>query len=993
MGTTTSNLLFGPYRLDLRNEQLWRADTLVPLRPKPFALLRFMAEHPGRLVIHEELRKAIWPTTYVSEGVLRVYLREVRAALEDDPEAPRFIETVARRGYRFLAPIEQVTAAGVSAAGASETAAADAPGLVGRSAELARIRSAFAKASMGTRQLVLINGEAGIGKTTILEAFLKECAGGDDVWIGRGQCVEHRGESEPYLPMLDALNRLAHHAAGARVVETLRKQAPTWLVQLPGLLDDAAFSALQKKVDGASQQRMLREMAEALEQLSVQRTVVLAFEDLHWSDPSTLTLLDLLARRTESARLLIVATHRPVAALPGEHPLRTLVQELAGRYCDDLSLPLLTQDEVAEYIGNRIEPRDAGGAVSLDQVARSIHQRTEGNPLYMVTLVGAILGTDRANASDGTRGRASIQEVLDQSDRIVPSNITEMIARQFSRLEPEEQKLLQVASVAGAEFSAAAVAAGADTDLTVVEEQCAALASKMSFLQDAGDDEWPDGTVSARFRFRHALYRDAVYARLTAARRSGLHHRIAERQEAGYGDHANEIASELARHFEQGRNFERALRYREQAARNALRRSAPREAIEHLSAGLAILDRLPDGHERLEHELKLQLARGVALQSTRGYGAAEVQGAYERAGQLCQRLGETPQLFPALMGLWSFAVGRGEWQRSLELAEKNLRLAQSIAEPAQLARSWRGLGHVQYFLGRFDDARENLERAIALTTDSEPRLDTFTYMSNIGVEARSALAWTLELIGYPDQALAMIRKASALAEHLGNVQDLIYATYFTAVLYGFRTEWANAESWSRRTVELATKHGLPYYVATGTHLQGTAIAEQGRFDEGLPLMQQGIGTSHAIGVEAGLTGMYLMVAENSMKAGQIRLATDAIAEGFRFVKIKDEHAWEPELHRVKGELMLEQFRHGQGVKGVKRGEKDAEECFLAAQELARSQGSRKWQLRAASSLSNLWKQQKKKKEARQVLSAAYGRFTEGHGTTELKAAKSLLDQL
>ena len=759
------------------------------------------------------------------------------------------------------------------------------------------------------------------------------------------------------------------------------------------MIDDGAFVELQSKVSGASQQRMLREMADALEQLSIQRPLVLTFEDLHWSDPSTITLIDLIARRTERARLMIVATHRPVAILPGEHPLRMLVHELAGRYCEDLPLRPLTAGEVAEYLGNRIEPAAAGDAVSLGEVARSIHQRTEGNPLYMVTLLGALIGNDGASASNGAEKRASLQQVIDGAERIVPANVSEMIAQQFARLDSEQQRLLEVASVAGVEFSAAAVAAGADAALTAVEERCAALAGRMSFIQDAGDDEWPDGTVAARFRFRHALYRDAVYARLTAARRSALHQRIGERQQAAYGERANEIASELARHFEQGRNFERALSYREQAARNALRRSATREAIEHLSAALKILERIPEGHERLEHELQIRLALGAALQSTKGYGAEEVQQAYQRAGELCQRLGETPHLFPALMGLWSFAVGRGEWQRSLELAERNLRLAQSIAAPAQLARSWRGLGHVQYFLGRFDEARENLERAIALTADSEPRLDTFTYMSNIGVEARSALAWTLELIGYPDQAFAMARKALAVAERLGNVADVIYATYFAAVLYGFRQEWANAESWSRRTVELASEHGLPYYVATGTHLHGAALAEQGRFDEGLSMMQTGIATSLAIGVEAGLTGMYLMIAENAVKAGQFRIAGDAIADGFRFAKTKDEHAWEPELHRVKGELALEQFRRGQGVKGVKRGEKDAEESFLAADEMARGQGSRKWQLRAASSLSNLWKQQKKKKEARQVLSTAYGRFTEGFETAELKAAKSLLAQL
>jgi DNA-binding winged helix-turn-helix (wHTH) protein len=202
----TAHLLFSPYRLDLQNERLWRGDELIVLRAKPFALLRFMAENPARLLLHQELRKAIWPNTYVSEGVLRVYLREVRAALEDDPESPRFIETIARRGYRILAAVERITSAGTSAPIASATSESIAtPAIVGRNAELARIRGAFAKASLGARQIVFLSGEAGIGKTAILEAFLNEGASSDDTWIGRGQCVEHRGESEPYLPVLDAL--------------------------------------------------------------------------------------------------------------------------------------------------------------------------------------------------------------------------------------------------------------------------------------------------------------------------------------------------------------------------------------------------------------------------------------------------------------------------------------------------------------------------------------------------------------------------------------------------------------------------------------------------------------------------------------------------------------------------------------------------------------------------------------------------------------------
>jgi DNA-binding winged helix-turn-helix (wHTH) protein/tetratricopeptide (TPR) repeat protein len=989
--TAQSYLLFAPYQLDIRNEKLLGGAELIPLRPKPFALLRYMAEHPGRLVSHQELRKAIWPSTFVGEGVLRLYLREVRAALGDDADSPKFIETIARRGYRFIAEVKRSGEVDDLAPPAEASIEALKVLPVGRDSELARLRSAFLKASTGLRQVTFLSGEAGIGKSTLLESFIAQVAERDGVLIGRGQCVEHRGESEPYLPVIDALSRLCHQDSGGRVAEIIRHHAPSWLAQMPALRDEGD-APINPSAQTATQQRMLREIAEALDRLGANRIVILALEDLHWSDPSTLMLLDLLARRPERARLMILATHRPIATVAAEHPLRTTVRELGGRYCEDLKLSPLSSADVAAYLQHRIAQINPPNGAALDKVAGAIHHRTEGNPLFMAAVVDSILRPNATLADSSTSG-VSLEKLAEDSNRIAPHNLMETIAQQLAQLEADDQTLLEVASVAGTEFSAAAIAAAAGKDLIEVEGQCAAMVNRMAFLQDAGDAEWPDGTVAARFRFQHALYWESVYGRLTPARRAHLHQMIGEREETAYRERSGEIAAELARHFTQGRDFERAFRYRHLAARNALRASASREAVEHLMAAMDALGHLPEGIQKLERELQLQLALGAALQATKGYGAVEVQRAYERAGELCRRLGETPQLFPALMGLWSFAVGRGDWKLSHQLAERNLRLAESVQDPAQLARSRRSLGHGRFFLGDLAEARSDLERAIALCGQHQPQLDHFTYTSNVEVDARSALAWTLELMGFSEQALAMSRRALGAAEQFATAHDVIYATYFTAVLYGFRQEWETTADWSKRTIELATEHGLPYYQLMGSHMLGAAMAQQGQTGTGLPMMHQAVQTSLAIGVEAGLTGMYLMIAEACRVAGEFREGNDAINDAFRFVKLKEEHAWEPELLRARAELLLEQHRSARGAKGAKTSEKDAEESLVKSIELAHSQGASKWALRAAVSLAKLYQHQKKKKEARQVLSNAYGRFKEGFETRDLRIAKELLDEL
>ncbi|HVH06478.1 MAG TPA: AAA family ATPase, partial [Myxococcota bacterium] len=377
---TVSRVEFPPFHLDLLNQELWRGDQRLPLRAKPFAVLAYLATHPTRLVLHDELTQAVWPDTHVGDGLLRGYVRELRAILDDDPAAPRFIETIARRGYRFVAPVRSGSPApepGHLPRG-TDPLPAD---VVGRDAELRELEARFDDALGGVRRVVFVTGEAGIGKTTLVDAFVRS-VGGAEVFSARGQCVEHFGACEAYLPVLEALGRLGREPGGDAVVAILARQAPTWLVEMPALVSDEELDAARRRAQGATRERMLRELADAALALTAARPLVLVLEDLQWSDPSTLDLLASLARRREPARLLVVGTYRPAEVAGVAHPLAAVVQELrAHGLCSEIALDPLDAEEIGEYLAARLP----GEHLAAD-VGRRVHRATEGNPLFVVNL-------------------------------------------------------------------------------------------------------------------------------------------------------------------------------------------------------------------------------------------------------------------------------------------------------------------------------------------------------------------------------------------------------------------------------------------------------------------------------------------------------------------------------------------------------------------------------------------------------------------------------
>jgi len=524
-------LSFGPYRLDRRNEQLWRGSELIRLTHKALSVLGYLVERQGQLVTKDEFFAALWPGVVVSESALVVCVRELRRALGDVRRAPHFIETVHGRGYRFLTPVHE-TAESASYLGAASPSrsASPSPIFVGREAELAHLHRLFEKAMQGERQVVFVTGEAGLGKTTLINQFLAQLGGDRHLWSARGQCVEHDGAGEAYLPLLDALGRLCRGADGAHCIKLLQQHAPTWLMQMTALLSAEALMTLQRRGTGATQARMLRELAEALDVLTRDRALVLVLEDLLWSDAATLEWLGAVARRPEPARLVLIGTYRPVEVIVRAHPLRRLQQELQVHgLCEELPLSSLTEDAIAAYLAHRfgLETQEE---TRWQALARLVHQRTEGNPLFMVNVVKdwvqrAVLGE--------VAGQWKLYRRLDELAVGVPDNLRQLIEQQLDHLDAATQALLETASVVGLRFTAAAVAMGMEVSVDVIEAQCDLLVRREQFVRTRGTEVWPDGTTVAHFEFRHALYQEVLYQRISVTRRMRLHQRMGQRLAPG----------------------------------------------------------------------------------------------------------------------------------------------------------------------------------------------------------------------------------------------------------------------------------------------------------------------------------------------------------------------------------------------------------------------------------------------------------------------------
>jgi predicted ATPase/DNA-binding winged helix-turn-helix (wHTH) protein len=572
---------FPPFRLDEQNECLWRDRDRVHLTRKAFDVLRHLIEHAGRLVTKHQLLQAVWPDTFVQEENLKVHIQEIRRTLGDSPKNPIFIETLQRRGYRFVAKVndEQLSGGGPAARQ-----------LFGREEPLESLVSMWDRVMHGERQIVFVGGERGIGKSALIDAFVRRTEREHGAAGGVGQCLSSVGEREAYYPWLDALGQLCR--VSERRVQILAKYAPTWLRQFPDL------SVAGPTPDGdldVLHRRMLREIVEAVEALAADQPLLIVLEDLHLADVATLDAIVAVARRQRPARLAIVASYRTddgpspaVASLQGgtampRHPFRRVRQELQiPGLAHEVILGPLTVPALMACLEDR-----SGGSTVSEEFARSLHQQTGGNPL----LIDAAAAAASAHLSQS--------ESVDQPKGIAPARalvadaLGDMVNARIDELTAHAQRALEAASVAGPRFNTWMLAACLDGDLDQVETLCEALATPHQLLRADGLDELPNGTLTTAYVFRQGVVADVAHRRQSPLGRTRLHSRIGEAMEAMYSERLGEVAIPLAHHFEESRDFGRAVRYLQLGAESAARRGDADGAASLLESATRLAKHLP----------------------------------------------------------------------------------------------------------------------------------------------------------------------------------------------------------------------------------------------------------------------------------------------------------------------------------------------------------------------------------------------------------------
>lgn len=992
-----TSIIFHPFCLDRAGERLWRGSRVIKLRPKAFAVLSQLVERPGQLITKDELLSAVWPNTFVSDTALKVIIRQLRKALEDDPKTPQFIETAHRRGYRFigkLADHELITAADETVKHAAVTQSlsqytGDRPlAVVGRDKALALMQGWLQRMRSGARQIVFLTGEAGIGKSTLVDAFAQRIAADSPTRIARGQCLEQYGTGEAYLPVFDALGRLCREQP--EVIDVLRGHAPMWLLQMPSLVSASEREVLSREVSGSSRERMLREMGDALEVLTRDQPLLLVLEDLHWSDYSTLDLISYLSTQRAPAHLMVIGTYRTAELIVSGHPLRAVKQELlAKQQCEELPLEYLSEKAIAEYLAVRF-PTNRFPA----ELASVIHDRTDGNPLFMVNAVDYLLAKGLIIESEMSW---ELAEEITKLEVGVPDSIKQMIERQIDDLDANLQRILDVACVAGSEFSSLAVVAGAGEDRTSVEALCEKLARQYQLIQDCGVHELPNGEVVTRYGFVHSLYQNVLYKRLSTTRRVQLHLRIALAGELVYGERAGEIAAELAMHFERGRDYKRAASYFEQAAKNAIRCFAYQEAVSLSRHGLKIVTKLPEAAERDLQELSLHLTLGVPLIATKGYSHADVGDVYLKARELAV---DTPYLSEVLWGLWTFYFLRADLQTARQIAAEFLKLAENQPHAVLAMRGHWAMETTLIHMGEFALALDHFEKALLLFDPSQHLDDAFRYAQNPGVGMPCHAAWALWLMGQPDQALKRIEEALARARELSEPHGRAHALYFASILHHLRREPRLALEQAEAAIAIAGEHGLVTYQAYAMITRGWALIELGHQKEAIEQMRQGVAAHQATGAEIGRPRSMALLAQALDKSNQTSEGLLILEEALEVANRSGELYYQAELYRLKGELLLKQSNsrdHSSQATGAHAAQAltvtQAETCFDESLKIAQQQQAKSWQLRAAMSRARLYKDLRRRQEASRLLAQIYNSFTEGFDTPDLVEAGALLQEL
>ena len=837
---------------------------------------------------------------------------------------------------------------------------------VGRQSELDHMQQALAHAKDGHGQIVGIMGEPGLGKSRVFHEFKL---------LAQGQCVVleafglSHGQHSPYLPLIELLKeyfqieptdngRTRKEKVGGKVLmldRALEDSLP-YLFALLGMEDPQ--SDLQQMDPQIRRQRTWGALKQLFLRESLNQPVLLIVEDLHWLDTETQGFLDTLGESVASAELLLLVNYRPEY----RHAWGTKT------YYTQLRLAPLGQEEAKELLTFLI-----GNDDSLTALKPLILAKTEGTPFFMEEVVQTLA---EEGALVGERSKYRLETT--PTELHISPTVQGVLAARIDRLTQEEKALLQQLAVIGRQFPLRLIKQVVSQTEDEVYRLLSSLQAKEFVYEQPAFPEM-------EYVFKHALTQDVAYGTVLQEQRKTLHAQTGQALEALYTDSLDEHYGALAHHYQLSDNTEKAVEYLRLAGEQAVQRPANVEAIRHFTAALDLLQALPDTLERSRRELVLRIALGPVLMATKGYAVPEVETVYLRARELCEPDGDPAQLFPVVWGLWAYYVIRAEHRRAHELGEQLLDLAHTEHDSGLLLEAHYVLSMTLYLMGEFAPARTHQEQGSALYDARQHHAMAFSYgLFDPGVASLGWGAWTLWQLGYPEQAREKSREAVTLAQELAHPFSLAFALAWAVVVHQLCGDQQTAHEQAEATIRLCTEQEFPFWLAWARVLRGRAVAGHGQVEAGIRQIHEGLTAWQATESVFARSQFLATLAEVYGQAANPEAGLTAVAEALAFVEKTEERYYEAELHRIQGELLLQQS----SAKAA-----DTEACFHTAIEIAQRQQAKSWELRAATSLARLWQGQGKKQEARELLAPVYNWFTEGFDTADLQDAKVLLAEL
>jgi class 3 adenylate cyclase/predicted ATPase len=842
--------------------------------------------------------------------------------------------------------------------------------LVGREQEVGLLLERWGQVKDGQGQVVLLSGEGGIGKSRLAQVLKDHIAGEPHT---RWEC-----RSSPYYqhtalyPITDLFERtLQWHPDNtpdeklAKLEQTLsqyrlplEESVPllTPLLSLPILADRYPPLALSPQ---RQRQKTLETIVAILLEQAEPQPVLFILEDVHWTDPTTLEFLDLLIDQVPTAQMLTLLTCRPTFQPPWS----------SRSYLAQVTLNRLSRSQIA-----RMAEHVTGGKTLPADVLQQIVEKTDGVPLFVEEMTKSVLESGVLKETNAHYDLAGSFTTL-----AIPATLQDSLMARLDRLMTAKV-IAQLGATIGRQFSYELLQTVSELDEATLKRELGRLVEAELVYQRGLPPH-------ATYIFKHALVQDTAYESLLRSTRQGYHRRIAEVLEARFPETAESQPELLAHHYTEAGLNEQAIGYWQQAGEQAIARSANEEAISHLTTALRLLQALPDSSDRAQQELILQTALGPALIATKGWAASDVEHTYRRALELSQQMGDTPQRFPTLWGLFAMYITQAKHQMAFELAEIMRDHAQSEHDPASLWIASRALGESQVWRGEFIVARTHLEQGLTRYTPEEYQEFTFLYGEALEVTYRSMASWCLWHLGYPDQALERANESLEVARRSSHPFSLVYAQTWAAFVHHFRREAQLTQELAEAAIALSNEHGFPFWRAGGTLFQGWALTEHGQVEAGISHMRQGLAAWRATGAELLQPGFLALLARAYGNIGQPEDGLRLITEALDTVNQTGERYHESELYRLKGKLLTI------ADDSLPMADCTPEDCFHKALSIARDQHAKSWELRAATSLARLWQSQTKRQDASALLAPVYGWFTEGFDTADLQDAKALLDEL